>query len=339
MATKTIGTSSRDYATFALYASYLDGLNTLSAPEQGDVYNDSEFTPSASIVFTGFVTSSSNTVTINPATGQGFKDASGAASNPLRYDQSKGVGISSSLAFGTAIDIQVDYVTLKGLQIKTTDADSEGVIKQVDSALTNVTIRDCILEMGGTTANNYLGVLYFRSGILENVLAIQRSPSVGIMVGYVGTATITNCTVVRPSDITAARQAFRKESGGTITITNCAGFGFSSFSTGSGFSGSNNASDQTIGFGTSNQESKTYSSQFVTVTDASRDFRSKTGADLINNGTTGTTGDIIGQSANGTKDIGAWELQSAGGGGLKGPLTNGGALIHGTLIRGGRLAA
>lgn len=339
MATKSIGTSGRDYATLALYASYLDGLNTLSAAELGEVYNDGEITDTATVTFTGFVTSSSNTVTIQPASGQGFKDAGGAASNPLRYTQANGAAFANSVAFGTCVNIQVDYITLKGLQFKGTSSDNEGVIWQNDASLTHVTIRDCILEMPTNTNGAYLGVLLFKSGTLENILAIQRGGSNGIAFDYAGTVSATNCTIVRPSDITAARAAIRKESGGTVTITNCAGFGFSNFSTGSGFSGSNNASDQTIGFGTSNQASKTYSSQFEVVTDSTRDFRAKSGGDLINNGTTGTTGDIIGQSANGTKDIGAWELQSAGGGGLKGPLVNGGALIHGALIRGGRLAA
>lgn len=318
MTISTIGTTGRTYSTIAAWEAA--AAATLTAPWEGECYNDSEFTSATTIcTFSGITASSTNFIELRPATGQGFKDHASAASNPLRYDQSKGVGIACTGTSILTIEITVDFVTLRGLQIKCA-ADSGAVcVKQADTSLSNTRIIDCILESGtGTSAGAYQGVVRFKAGLLQNCVFIQRNGSNGVYLDYPGTVNIYNCTVVRSSDITAATNAFRKESGGTVTLKNCAGFGFTNFSTGTYTAGDNSASDKTISFGSNNQASLTYSSQFEVVTDATRDFRAKSGGSLIDLGTnTGTpTTDIIGQAiANTTRDIGAWELQGGGGGG------------------------
>jgi hypothetical protein len=123
--------------------------------------------------------------------------------------------------------------------------------------------------------------------------------------------------VVRPSDKTAGGSGFTKVGGNSVTVENCAVFGFSNFNSGtvSGLTGSNNCSDQTIGFGSSNQASKTYANQFQNTLDASQDFRLKTGADCFDTGVTDTTNlpaanDIANTSRPQSTawDIGCWEL-------------------------------
>lgn len=319
MATKSIGATGRDFATFALHASYLDGLGTLTEPEVGEAYNDAEFSVSGNIAtYTGFVASSANTVTIRPATGQGFKDHATAASNPLTYDRSKGVGLKCTGVYSHAVEIQVDHVKLIGLQILHTNASNRFCLRHTTAGLTGVTVDSCILEKAASTSGD---VAVFRSGTMQNCLLVQRQSGGGngLNVNYAGTSvTLLNNTIVRPSDITAGGSAIFAANG-TTTVKNCALFGFSTSVNNTGlFTGSNNASDVAIGFGVSNQASVTYADQFEDAANSGGvDFRAKAAGALIDNGTnTGTPStDIIGQSiSNTTRDIGCWELQAVGGG-------------------------
>lgn len=316
MATKTIGATGRDYATFALHASYLDGLNTLSAAEIGEVYNDGEFTVAGNIVtYTGFVASSTNTVTIQPASGQGFKDHASAASNPLTYDQTKGVGLKCTSGYSQGVLVQVDHVKIKGLQIIYTSGSFGRAFDNGTGALNGVLLDGCIIEKAASTSGS---IARLRSGTMQNCLLIQRQSGGGngLEVDYAFTVTLLNNTIVRPTGLTASGSAITAVNG-TTTVKNCAGFGFTNFVNNSSlYTGSNNASDVTIGFGSSNQASLTYADQFEDVANAGGvDFRAKSGATLLDNGTnTGTPStDIIGQSiSNTTRDIGAWEFQASG---------------------------
>lgn len=318
MATKTIGTGSRDYTSFASYASYLDGLDTLSEPEVGECYNDGEMTVSSTVTFTGFVTSSTNTVTIRPASGHAFYDHADKATNPLRYDQSKGFGIACSATFANCFIIQVDHMKFIGLQIRMTSSVGKSALYMNTSSFDGTLYERCILENSadGNDLGAYDGLAALRAGTADRLAIILRSNGTGISHSYPGSVTVKGCTVVTVSGVTSTRAAFRKESGGTVILTGNAAFGFNSFNIGTfSSSSSHNGSNSTIGFGTNNQESLTYADQFESNADSTRDFRLKSGATLIDNGT-GSDPDIVGQAVSGSaRDIGAWEFQSAGGGG------------------------
>jgi hypothetical protein len=317
MATKSIGTGSRDYTSFASYASYLDGLDTLSEPEIGECYNDGEMTVSSVVTFTGFTTSATNTVTIRPASGHAFYDHADKATNPLRYDQSKGFGINCTSSFDHCFVFQADHMKIIGLQIRVSSSSGKAALAMGTATYSGTLYERCILEnsSGGNDLGAYVGLAALRAGTADRLVVILRSNGSGMSFDYPGTVNVKNCTVVTVSGVSSTRAVFRKESGGTVTLTGCAGFGFNSFNIGTFAAGSShNGSDLTIGFGSSNQQSLTYADQFESNADSTRDFRLKSGAALIDAGT-GSDPDIVGQSVSGSaRDIGAWEFQSAAGG-------------------------
>lgn len=319
MATKSIGATGRDYATFALHAAYVDALNALAAPEIGEAYNDAEFSVAGNIAtYTGFTADATNKLTIRPATGQGFKDHASAATNPLKYDQAKGVGLKCTDAYSQAVTIEVNHTTLSGLQILHTAANNRQCIRnRTDSAFSGIALENAILEKAASTTDF---IAEWIAGTIRNSLLVQRGTGIGLSLNYpTSGVTLHNVTIVRPSDISAAASGVEHKGGsGTTTMINCAVFGFTNIvNTAARFTGSNNASNVAIGFGSANQASLTYTSQFEDTTDAAGfDFRAKSGGALLDNGTnTGTPAtDIIGQAiSNTTRDIGAWEFQAGGG--------------------------
>jgi hypothetical protein len=208
---------------------------------------------------------------------------------------------------------------------------------QATASGANVVLENCILENTSTTTE----VSRWRTGLMRNCLLVARSSSArrGILGASGGTSKFINVTVVRPSNFTIGSDAWGVA--GTVTIENCAGFGFTTFGS-AAFSGSNNCSDTTIGSGTSNQASKTYANQFVTTTDSGRDFKVlNNSADLYDNAVTDTTNipaanDIAGTSRpqGSAWDIGCWELVVGGAthpstGALVGP----GTVVAGTANR------
>lgn len=309
MATKTIGATGRDYATCALYASYLDGLNTLSAAEVGNFYNDGEFSVAGDVmVLTGFVPSASNTVTMQPATGQGFKDASGATTNPQKYDQSKGVGIKRTANYGWAITFGfIEYVTFKGFQVRG-DGGSAGCFQQLGN---NSTIDSCILE-------DYRGVntLAGANALMINSLFISFNNPLGAPLGLQSGADVTNSTIVRPSDVSGAGvDAIQVSYSGGSTLLNVNVFGFAnavvvtSGSVSSTTCYTDDASPPT-GF-----TGATYADQFENTVASTRDFRTKSGATIIGAGTASGAPalDIVGQTRPSPPSVGHFELLSAGG--------------------------
>lgn len=317
MATKTIGSSSRDYATVALWISYLVGIGTLAAQEIGECYADSEFTTTATIDFTGFTPSSGKEAILRPATGQGFKDNASVQTNALRYNASNGVAFRKTNGYNPVFTISVDYVLIRGLQIQHVGGGNNDItIYNASTTNTHSEVSRCILNTT-STANSRCATM--RSGLFNaNLVIMGRSGAGdGVNLDYAGTLVVIGNTVVRPSDKTAAGDGFSAASGST-TLTNNAIFGFTNSVNNTGrFAGSNNASDVAIGFGTSNQASKTYANQFVNTAVATADFKVKdSSADIFNNGATSSTydaTDIVGTARpqSTSYDIGCWELITA----------------------------
>lgn len=312
--TSSIGTSSRTYSTVA---SWLAAFTT--GGWIGECYNDSEFTVTATISFSGHSTSATDYITLKTAAGQGFKDNASVQTNALRYNQSNGVGIRKTSAYGIVISVSESYVTLQYLQIAHTGGgNSDNAYSCTSAGLSGVLVDSCIEESNsGSTSTNYVHIQ--RSGGVINTVIVNRGTNGnGVSFDYAsGTPYAVNCSIVRSK--TAAGTAITGFGGGTWLVKNCAIFGFTTLNSGGTASGSNNCSDLAIGFGSSNQASKTYSNQFENITDATRDFRAKTGADLLNNAATDTTNvpsgtDIVGTSRPQSTawDIGAWELVASG---------------------------
>jgi len=295
--------------------------------------NDYEFSEANGETFNITITkttSASNYVTVRTATaaedlatggagvGQSFRDNANASTNALKYNQSNGVGIkTSTTSYAGALVTNCDYVTFKYLQINCAKSNSRGCLADTGSGFAHTVYDSCIAEAAGLNNGNPYQLI---QGLAKNCVGISLTSGQTGFSGAYASATYANCTSVSPSTVSNSGNAFsRNATGGTSTYTNCAGFGFANFNTNSSAcAGSNNCSDKTIGFGSSNQASKTYTNQFVGTTTSTRDYRLKAGADCVDNGTTDTTDipaaiDIIGTSRpqGSAWDIGCWELVQA----------------------------
>lgn len=322
MATKTIGATGRDYATLPLWIAYLNGLGTLAAPEIGEMYNDGEFAGSASNMdINAPVTSVSNTITLRAATGQSFMDHATKATNPLIYDQSKGVGIN--LAGSQAhLRCSVNYFTLERIQIKRSSALYGQAVFEVNTGPTSQTVlvQNCIFGKDATGTNT---VVEIRRQIIRNCLIYDSSASANIALrfgsGYSGGYAL-NCTVVKNN--ASAGGTGISASYTPRAVNNCAVFHFTTaFATASGgsYTGNYNATDAASGApGANSQHNVSFSTsvgaKFVSLT---ADFRIQDGSALQNAGNTDATNaplDIIGTTRGLTTagDIGAWEVEAAG---------------------------
>lgn len=348
-------TGGRDFSTPQSWANSIPATPTSAFVgldyQEGPGTNGEWVQATVILSISNITTSSTNTITYKPAPGKGFKDQSGATSNPLRYDASKGVAFRTTNNYDATITVVgTDWVFIDGMQVSNASGANQAIMLN-SLGQTNCLISNTIAEGVGSDA-----VINARTCRLVNPLIILRRATAGsaIKAPYNGTMAWTGVTMVRPSNFAAGGNAIQLNSS-TTTLKNSMSFGFAAVSNVNMAAGSsNNCADIAIPFGTSNQASKTYANQFVTTTDTGRDFRLKAGSDALDNGLTDTTNnpnanDIYGTSRpQGTAwDIGANELVAASGGmsgtiagigSVSAALTGSGALV--TSISGaGSIAA
>jgi hypothetical protein len=308
----TIGTSSRNYSTLQAWEDAVPATPT--GGYEGHCYNDSQFT--AALQIAGHTTSAANYIKLTAATGQSFQDHASVRTNALIYDQSKGVGISTT-GIPSALDIDDPHVTVDRLQVrKTSTLYGAAVIDNASATAKNNTYKDLIIgkEFSGTNA-----VIAIRGGKLINSLVYDTgsTASTAAVSGAGGASlemNMINCTVARAN--TAGGTGVSVPYADNL-VNNSAVFGWTTAFGGAGnYNGSTgyNCTDAASAPGSNNQVSKTFSNQFVSTT---ADFRLKTGADCINTGNTDATNapnDISGtvRGSTTTGDIGAWEFVASG---------------------------
>lgn len=313
--TSTIGTSSRNYSTIALWLAAFATGGWI-----GECYNDTEFAPGAQISFSGHSTNATDYITLKCAAGQSFRDNANVQTNATRYNQSNGVGVKGNFVSAALVYINEDYVTIDGLQLWQSRAYAgKAVIEVGTTSATHSVVNGNILVSGGDE------LLRPKSGLFRNNLWIFDPSGTGkdlIKAAYPGTVIMVNNTIVIPSDAAnkASCTVFNFYGTPSMTFKNNALFGVANLGTTTGITGSNNASDLAISFG-SDQASKTYANQFTNTTVASGDFKVKnSSADLYNNGTTDTTNipaandiALTSRPQSTSWDIGCWELVVGGG--------------------------
>lgn len=308
MATKSIGATGRDFATCALYASYLDALNTFSAAELGEFYNDSEFSVAGAVMtLAGFVPSASFPLTMRPATGNGFTTASGAITDDQRYDQSLGVAIKRTANYGYAVDLgNIEYVTFDGFQVRG-DGGSAGAIDQCGN---NSTVDNCLVE-------DYRGSARFNgaSALLRNSLWVNWNAPFGSAVVLVSGADAVNSSILRPSDVSGSGVAGIQISyAGGCSLINVNVFGFATaVNVVSGSVTSTNCYTD-LGSPPTGFTTATYANQFENAVASTRDWRTKTGATIIGAGTASgaPATDIYGQTRPNPPSVGHFELITGG---------------------------
>lgn len=308
MATKTIGTTGRDYSTIAAWITYLEAL-TFSGDETGQLFNDAEFTVTAALVFDGanIDNTGAQKVILTTGTGQGFGDHANKATNALRYNASNGVGVR--LTSGS-----VDLVTMsnsmarlefRGIQFKK-DTNYSYALNLISGGAGLVVDR-CIIEAaGGTSA---LRLSPADGEIRSCLIRFETSGGAGPAVDSVnGTNNLRNCTIARSTSAGAGSSVGVTRTYGTANCYNCAIFGFNAASSGT-VGGDHNATNNASVPGTSGITSQTYANQFEVVTQSSADYRHKAGNALDGAGANanGFGIDIISRTRPATYAIGAWD--------------------------------
>lgn len=327
---ETIGTTGRDFSTIQAWEDAIPATPT--GGYEGHCYNDSEFT--AGVVIDGHTTSAANYILLTAAAGQSFQDHADVRTNPLFYDQTKGVGIAANPFAESVVHLKDEHTRITRLQIKRNGSSYSVEVAESDSLLTGAEFRDCIIQKDQEDDG---GILIIRSNAAAYNCVLIDNGGGDTEALAVTSTTVKNITVVRATGLA---------SGGTgaiglysATLENVAVFGFATAFSGSFHASCDfNATDAATATGGSNDlTSLTYADQFESTTG---DFRLKTGSDLIDAGNTDATNapnDISG-TARGTTtdgDIGAWEFVDEGGGGEetgRGPLVAG-KLVGGILVR------
>ena len=311
--TNTIGASGADYTTMALWEDGTDNTSLVTADEVrvGALMNE-EFTAASSFgTIGGATTDATRYRELKCAAGASFRDNASVQTNALRYNASNGAGLRMTAGFDTVLNTAENNVHLNGLQISSI-ADGASLALYVQSG-TGIVVENCILE--GKNTNG--AVLFNATGVIRNCLITQHVSGANLISQIeFATADVVNCTFAVPSDLTAATDAVAAGSG-TVAFKNCAFFGATD-TTGSG------TPTYTTCYGDdasppTGVTTATYANQFQNTAAATRDFRLKTGADCIDNGTTDTTNgpiDIAGTArpSGSAYDVGAWEFVAAGGG-------------------------
>lgn len=313
---KSIGTSSRDYSTVQAWEDACPAdLTAVDQIWKGECYNDSEL---AGMFMAGITTDGTRYPFLTAAAGQSFQDHASVRSNPLRYDQSKGVGLLESALYSTVIRTQVVGLRVSRLQLKNSHP-TNGRVWWADAILANAFLSDSYCEAARGAGEIFVGGSF---GRYSNVVIVQRAAG-GNAAFVDNDDQFYGCTFLCPSDVAPGGTACVITGyGNTRVMQNCAIFGFSVI-TGDPSStrwdtttSKNNATDLASGLvGSSNQHSVGYT-QFTPFTDADKDsldLRAIAATSLIANGFLNVTypNDISGKARSATPTIGAWEVAAA----------------------------
>ena len=315
-AASTSITAGRDYTTInAWVAGMPANLVTDGNSQVGELYNDSAF---AGGMISGKTTDSSHTITLKCATGHSFYDNVNKATNRFALSSSYGAVITDSANYGVTLTItSVTNVILDGLQVSQTNAVGVAI-----SSNAQTLIKNCIAY--ASPQNSASGcVIANLDGIIINTLVVAKSSAgngKAISMSSVGVfpAVIVNCTLVRPSNLTAGQGTALRMYYNSGTVRNTAIFGFGTAQDGnmSFNADGHNASDLSSGLpgSTSNNYNQVYTDQFVNSSTASNleDFRLKSGSSLVDAGVNATAYISDSRDALGTtRTSGSWDIGAA----------------------------
>lgn len=251
---------------------------------------------------------------VTTVAGGSFLNHPDIATNPLRYDASKGAAIKHTGTSGWGITIGAPYTKIHGIQILITGTSSSagGAITTTGTISNSVDINQCILESAGRSGNNGTLSLRGSGSMIRNSLVVQRSTAATTAIATLSTGASAYNTVFVSLGTTVTDGLKTLYAPGTIK--NCyVGGALNPHDGGSAMTFSNCFSDvATANFSLAPLSTAT----FVNVTDGTHDFRTPTGSALRNAGitdvTTGAT-DIYGTSRpqGAAYDVGAWEAPAA----------------------------
>ena len=276
------------------------------------VATDEFVTVGATLTVSGSTTDATRYKELTTGAGASFRDHASVQTNALKYNASNGVGIRSSEQYASTISVSEANFHMSKLQVQ------HNVVTQANRALfsgANTTVLDgCIFE----NLANSGAIRLDGTGTVSDCLMIKRISGTGPLLTTINGAAFINCTFVQPDDLATMPTNLLDCRYSTHNFKNCAIFaGDSTKAIGGNTSFTTCYTDVT---GTTGLTQVTYANQFQNINDATRDFRLKSGADCINNGTTDSTNapiDIAGTArpSGSAYDVGCWEFVAAAGGG------------------------
>lgn len=246
--------------------------------------------------------------------GASFRDNANKQTNALRFDSSNGASITGSSANQVTVSCTEDNSLLSNLQINATGLGGRALAAGSTAGL----YENLILEGKYVGTSAALGVLYLSGTTytFRNLLIVQRASGADHIIGTsTASPNFYNCTIVAADDLaTAPDSIFLSGASGTVTVQNCGMFdGDSTKAIKAGSATFNFTTCYSDISGTAGVTQATYANEFVSVADATRDFKLKLGAAQIGNGTTDATNaatDIVGtlRPSGVGYDVGCWEL-------------------------------
>lgn len=317
-----------DYSTLAAWVSAIPG--TLTQPIVGQLWNDGPITTTSGVAFltlTGHTTTTTNTIKLTSAPGEGIRDSLAGQSTPLAFNSTNGVSFVMPASGVGAINyfgISDANVILDNLQMHDPNSSSGSTIIQF---LAGGFLQGCVID--GYSQTSGADMIQFNTagaGIMRNCLVIDRTATgaaAGSTISFGSTSTfhLVNSTIIGINTPSNSAAVFNSSTG-AMTTTNTIIMGYTAAHCGAAPNGgtstlqyslfSNVASGLGGTNGAGNIFSASISNQFV---NPATDFRLKTGAGALDTGTTDTsdipTSDDIARTTRpqgAAWDIGAWEF-------------------------------
>lgn len=321
--TKTIGTDGRDYSTIAAWAADLDEAAVYSAGDDavGECYNDSVFEPTAEILIDGGGTIGLNSITLQPASGEGHD---GTAGTGVRVYNSSGLGSSDAVITVTApLQTTVQDIEIYGYEglFANTACYGAKISSGSDSAFRRLIVHDADVYSNPNGITAYMAP---NSDILDCIVYNIGQIAFYTRDAYKDGVNLLNNTAYNFDVYGEGHAGFDCEARNSSSLQNnvaCEGGNSTTcFAVHANFTEDHNASSDATASGTGSLTSITVADQFVSTTDGSEDLHLTSGADCIDAGAdlgttpTGVEIDIDGRDRDAegdTWDIGADEHVSA----------------------------
>jgi hypothetical protein len=329
MATHTIGTGG-DFSTPQAWEDDIPA--TLTEQRIGQLKNES-FSGSPAINFSAHTTTASFDIILETESGASFKDQD-VRNRALRF-QTDSARLTSTGNYFEALrvgSVTIGHLIVRNIQFQKASGSYVGAIDIHGVTTTAMQFKDCIVESHSTNWAVIASALASGTLRFDNVVMINRSTGGhGLDArGSGGTTHVNHCTIVRPSNITAAGTGIRRQYGTTV-VKNTLIAGFTTdIASGADSSSDYNATtftDGGSGLPDPTPDHNVYNINYNTSlvvqpsdSGGNHDFRTVSGSALEDTGlldSTNAPNDISGTARSDPPEIGAWELDAgAPGGGI-----------------------
>jgi hypothetical protein len=321
--TSTIGTG----GTYSTPSAWIDamiaahGSNLVTADQiwRGELKNQIHGGAGAGQVLhipNTLTTDATRYVELTTEAGASFADHANIQTNALRGNGANGGAmIISDSNFNQVVRAAAAFTRVNKVQILST-ATTSGTALLMDGA--DGIVDRCIMESSSTSGYAFDGSAS-RHTLKNSLCAVRVSSNTVGIVKFFENATVVNCTLVVPSDFTAASFGIDFSFPNNVTLRNVAVFGVAAVwdTTPSGTfivaTCRSSLTPPNAGFTQITYDTST-GSGFENITDSTRDFRIKSTSAMKDAGTTDATNaaiDIAGTArpSGSAYDIGAWEFK------------------------------